>query len=83
MAFQIHYFAWLRERIGQSSESYESKAKSVSELLEELKAREERYALAFSDTRALKVAVNQQLSDFNAALQGDEEIAFFPPMTGG
>jgi len=83
MALQIHYFAWLRERIGQSNETYDSKAKTVSELLEELIAREERYALAFSDTRALKVAVNQQLSDFDAPLKGNEEIAFFPPMTGG
>ncbi|NBX10116.1 MAG: molybdopterin synthase sulfur carrier subunit, partial [Marivivens sp.] len=56
---------------------------TVAELIEELKAREERYALAFSDLRALRVAVDQELTDFDASLVGVREVAFFPPMTGG
>ena len=58
-------------------------AATVAELIEELKTREERYALAFSDLRALRVAVDQELTDFDASLAGAREVAFFPPMTGG
>ncbi len=44
---------------------------------------EERYALAFSDLSALRVAIDQELSEFDATLEGAREVAFFPPMTGG
>ena len=53
------------------------------ELVEELRAKEERYAVAFSDLDALRVAVDQVLADFDAPLDGVREVAFFPPMTGG
>ena len=79
----VLYFAWVRERIGQPKEAVETDAATVAELVEELKAREERYALAFSDLSALRVAVDQELADFDAPLQGVREVAFFPPMTGG
>ncbi len=79
----VLYFAWVRERIGQPKETVETGATTVAELVEELKAREERYALAFSDLSALRVAVDQELADFDAPLQGAREVAFFPPMTGG
>ena len=79
----ILYFAWVRERIGVPREQVATDAATVSELIEELKAREERYALAFPDLRALRVAVDQELTDFDASLAGAREIAFFPPMTGG
>ena len=79
----ILYFAWVRERIGLPGEKVETAAATVAELVEELKAREERYAAAFADTRALRVAVNQELTDFDASLDGAREVAFFPPMTGG
>ncbi|WP_438986372.1 molybdopterin converting factor subunit 1 [Marivivens donghaensis] len=79
----VLYFAWVRERIGVPREQVATDAATVAELIEELKAREERYALAFSDLRALRVAVDQELTDFDASLAGAREIAFFPPMTGG
>ena len=50
---------------------------------EELKQKEERYEVAFSDLSALKVAVDQELCEFDAELNGALEVAFFPPMTGG
>lgn len=77
------YFAWVRERIGLPKERFETNAATVNELVEELRAREERYALAFSDLSALRVALDQELSDFDASLSGVREVAFFPPMTGG
>jgi molybdopterin synthase sulfur carrier subunit len=79
----VLYFAWVRERIGIPREKVETSATTVLELVEELKAREDRYALAFSDTTALRVAIDQELTDFDATLVGAREIAFFPPMTGG
>ena len=79
----VLYFAWVRERIGVPREQVATNAATVAELIEELKAREERYALAFSDLRALRVAVDQELKDFDASLVGAREVAFFPPMTGG
>lgn len=79
----VLYFAWLRERIGLAKESVETSAQTVADLVTELAAREERYALAFADTSALRVAVDQELATFDAPLKDVREVAFFPPMTGG
>ena len=79
----VLYFAWVRERIGLPREQVKTTAKTVADLVVELRSREERYDLAFSDLSALRVAVDQKLTDFNASLSGVREVAFFPPMTGG
>jgi molybdopterin synthase sulfur carrier subunit len=79
----LRYFAWLRERVGEPSETVETGAATVAELVEELRRREERYAVAFADLRAVRVAVDQELADLSAPLAGAREVAFFPPMTGG
>ncbi|WP_282026755.1 molybdopterin converting factor subunit 1 [Limimaricola cinnabarinus] len=80
---EIVYFAWVRERIGLPRERIETDAATVADLVEELRGREERYAAAFSDVSALRVALDQELSEFDASLSGVREVAFFPPMTGG
>ncbi len=80
---ELLYFAWVRERIGLPREKVETGASTVAGLVEELMAREERYALAFADLSALRVALDQELSSFDAPLAGVREVAFFPPMTGG
>jgi len=79
----VLYFAWVRERIGLPKERVETAAATVADLVEELKAREDRYAAAFADTRALRVALDQELASFASPLAGVREVAFFPPMTGG
>ena len=79
----VLYFAWVRERIGIPREQVETSAATVADLVAELRLREERYELAFSDLTALRVAVDQKLTDSDAPLDGVREIAFFPPMTGG
>ncbi len=83
MTLDILYFAWVRERIGLPRERVETGAATVAGLVAELVAREERYAMAFSDLQGLRVALDQDLSDFDAPLAGVREVAFFPPMTGG
>lgn len=79
----ILYFAWLRERIGLPREQVETSATTVAELVDELSQREPRYQAAFCDVSSLRVALDQELADFNAPLLGVREVAFFPPMTGG
>lgn len=79
----VLYFAWVRERIGIAREKIDTQATTVNDLVAELRSREERYAAAFEDVSALRVALDQELSDFDAALDGVREVAFFPPMTGG
>ncbi|WP_375259731.1 molybdopterin converting factor subunit 1 [Citreimonas sp.] len=79
----VLYFAWVRERIGLPKERVETDAATVSALVDELRAREDRYAAAFADLSALRVAVDQELTDFDASIAGAREVAFFPPMTGG
>lgn len=79
----VLYFASVRERIGVPGEKVDTSAAIVSELVAELVARDARYAAAFDDLAALRVAVDQELTDFSASLEGAREVAFFPPMTGG
>lgn len=79
----VLYFAWVRERIGLPREKVETSVVTVADLIAELSAREERYAYAFADLTALRVALDQELASFDAPLAGVREVAFFPPMTGG
>ena len=79
----VLYFAWVRERIGQPKDKVDTSAATVRDLVEELRGREERYEAAFADLSALRVAIDQELADFDAPLAGAREVAFFPPMTGG
>jgi molybdopterin synthase sulfur carrier subunit len=83
MKVEVLYFAWVRERIGLPRETVETGAATARELVAELSAREDRYAAAFGDLRAVRVALDQRLSDFDAPLGATREVAFFPPMTGG
>ena len=80
---KVRYFAWLRERIGEGAETVETGAETVRGLVEDLRGRGERYALAFGDMRAVRVAVDQELVELDAPLNSAQEVAFFPPMTGG
>lgn len=80
---ELRYFAWLRERVGTGQEQWETEARTVGELIAELAARDEGYALAFSDLDTIRAAVDQDLADLDTPLAGAREVAFFPPMTGG
>ena len=79
----VLYFAWVRERIGLPKERVETTASPVAALVDELRARGDRYYVAFYGLSALSVAVDQELTDFDASIAGAREVAFFPPMTGG
>jgi len=79
----VLYFAWIRERIGAPREQIQTTAVTVADLVEELRTRDDRYALAFSDLASVRVAVDQTLVDLDTPLKDVREVAFFPPMTGG
>lgn len=79
----VLYFAWVRERVGHPKDRIDTNPATVMDLVNDLRAREPRYEAAFSDLGALRVAIDQELADFDASLVGAREVAFFPPMTGG
>lgn len=83
MTLNIVYFAWVRERIGIPSETVETNAETIADLVAELTAREDRYAVAFADMDVIKAALDQTLVPMDTPIGTAREIAFFPPMTGG
>jgi molybdopterin synthase sulfur carrier subunit len=82
---RLLYFAWVRQRIGLGEEIVDlpGDVRTVTELIDWLKSRDETYAHAFADLRVIRAAVNQSLVPLDAPLSGAKEIAFFPPVTGG
>ena len=81
----ILYFAWLRERVGVSEETLSPPegVTTVAELVEHLAGRDARHAAAFKDRKTVRCAVNQEFADPATLLQPGDEVAFFPPVTGG
>jgi sulfur-carrier protein len=79
------YFASLRESLGTSREQVAppSGNSTVSSLLEQLRSRDDRWTAAFAPGKQWRVAVNQQMADLATPLKPGDEVAFFPPVTGG
>ena len=79
------YFGWVRSRIGIGGEDVTppSEISDVRGLIAWLSARGKCYADAFADLRGVRVAVNQEMADLDAAVKHGDEVALFPPMTGG
>lgn len=82
---QLLYFAWLRERVGTGEESVAPPpdVKTVASLIDWLIARGPGYAQAFVNRRTVRCAVNQDFAGPETAIAPGDEIAFFPPVTGG
>jgi len=82
---EIFYFARIRENIGQSSEtvSLPENVSDVNGLIKYLCEQGKNYQAAFENEAVIRVAVDQTYVDFDHPLQDSDEIAFFPPMTGG
>lgn len=82
---RVMYFAWLRLRTGVGEEELElpQGVGTVSELVEWLKSRGPGYAKAFQEMKAVRVAVNQEYVPFDHIVTEGDEVAFFPPVTGG
>ena len=83
MKVQVKYFASIREAVGSGAESLETNALTVADLRNELIARGAGYAESLARGKAVRVAMNQTLSDESVSLAEGAEVAFFPPVTGG
>jgi molybdopterin synthase sulfur carrier subunit len=79
------YFAWVRQKIGKSEEQVDlpTSVKTVGALAEYLREQGAGYAEAFADLKRLRAAVNQEHVGFDTIIAPDDEVAFFPPVTGG
>lgn len=82
---KIIYFAWMREHIGSSVETIDKPdhIETVADLVEHLRASSNGHALALSDMEVVRVAVNQNHTGLDAIITDHDEVAFFPPVTGG
>ncbi len=82
---KILYFAWLKEKTGISTEDLDLPGgiTDVSGLVNWLRGRSDGFADAFGDASIVRVAVNQEHVDMSHPLSNSDEVAFFPPVTGG
>ena len=81
----VLYFAWLRERMGRAEETLALPPGigTVAELVGWLIARDAAGAHAFADAAVVRAAVNQDFADPATPVRPGDEVAFFPPVTGG
>jgi sulfur-carrier protein len=84
MAIRILYFAGLRETLGAGAEDLAAAPQlaTVADLRAHLMRRGEPWQ-ALSAARNVHVAVNQRLAEPHTAIEDGDEVAFFPPVTGG
>ena len=82
---KILYFAWLRERTGCAEEDIPlpEGVKTVGQLVDWQIGRGGGFAQAFADRATIRVAVNMDYADAGTPVGEDDEVAFFPPVTGG
>ncbi|MFN0162246.1 MAG: molybdopterin converting factor subunit 1 [Burkholderiales bacterium] len=85
MKIHLFYFAGLREALGQAGESLTlpSGVANIGELRSHLASRGGPYATQFAAGRNLRAALNQDMAPATAAISEGDEVAFFPPVTGG
>ncbi len=82
---KLLYFAWLRSRIGVAEEEVAPPAEvaTVAQLIAWLATRSPGHAAAFANPKLIRAAVNQDYADVGHAVRASDEVAFFPPVTGG
>jgi len=82
---RLLYFAWLREHTGQGAEDFAlaDTTRTTGDVVAALRARGPGYAAAFANPKLVRVAVNQAFADLQTPVRAGDEIAFFPPVTGG
>ena len=81
----IKYFSWIKEQIGKSEEQINipSDITNVNQLINYLNEKDTKYSLIYEKKELIKIAVNKTYSSFDAKISNEDEIAFFPPVTGG
>lgn len=81
----IIYFAWVKERLGFSDEQVDCPVAgtTIAELLQQLQHRDASYRDVFADTAKLRFALDQNFVQPSEAIGDADELAIFPPVTGG
>ena len=81
----VKYFSWIKEHIGKSEEQIDipSNIINVNQLVNYLNEIDEKYNIIFKKKELIKIAVNKTYSSFDTNISNSDEIAFFPPVTGG
>ena len=81
----IKYFSWIKEHIGKSEEQIilPSHIININQLINYLSEMDEKYNLLYEKKELIKIAVNKTYSSFDTNISDSDEIAFFPPVTGG
>ena len=81
----VKYFSWIKEHIGKSEEQIDlpSHITNINQLINYLNEIDEKYNLIFEKKELIKIAVNKTYSSFDTNISDNDEIAFFPPVTGG
>lgn len=82
---RLLYFAWLKSHTGTAEEEVElpGEVRTVGELLAWLPSRGPGFAKALEDPKLIRVAVNQEYAKPGDPVAPGDEIALFPPVTGG
>jgi molybdopterin synthase sulfur carrier subunit len=82
---KLLYFAWVRQKIGRGEETVDLPpgVRTAGELVVWLVSRGQGYAEAFADLKRVRVAINQEHTNLAAPVAAGDEVAFFPPVTGG
>ena len=82
---KILYFSWIREKVGVSSQeiTIDENISDINDLILFLKNLSTKHHNAFSDQNSIRVAINKNFSSFDTKIKNEDEIAFFPPVTGG
>lgn len=82
---KVRYFAWLRQRTGCAEEEVAppQEVRTVADLMRWLGERHPRFAEACASSGIVRCAVNQDYVSAGAAVAAGDEVAFFPPVTGG
>jgi molybdopterin synthase sulfur carrier subunit len=83
MKLKLLYFARLREQFAMGAEEIELAEGSVADLLGALRARGGAWATELAEGRAFRVGVNQDIAQLDTGLKQGDEVAIFPPVTGG
>ena len=82
---QIKYFSWIKEHIGKSEEEINlpHNVSTIEELMFYLENLNDKYKQAFEKKDLIKIAINKSYSSIDDKINNTDEIAFFPPVTGG
>ena len=82
---KLLYFAWLRERIGAAQEEVllPDEVNTIEALADYLRTMGPRYADALWPREAIRCAINHEFAGAHSRINANDEVAFFPPVTGG